>query len=116
MDVGRDFVASSNVAYQYGVSGPFLRVRCHDPSAFVWYLGDSSEEVCSERHTICKHRRDGVPPLTKYSCSFASWTNIIVSSLLILGGAAIVNALTGMDIYAAGFLIPMGVIVYTMAA
>ena len=46
---------------------------------------------------------------------FCFLTNIIVSSMLILGGAATVNALTGMDIYTAGFLIPLGVIVYTMA-
>lgn len=31
---------------------------------------------------------------------FAFCTNILVSSMLILGGAAVVNALTGMDLYA----------------
>ena len=35
--------------------------------------------------------------------------------MLVLGGAATVNALTGMNVYAAGFLIPIFVIPYTMA-
>jgi len=46
---------------------------------------------------------------------FCFLTNIIVTAMLILGGAAVVEALTGMNIYAAAFLIPIGVIVYTAA-
>ncbi|KAK4792733.1 hypothetical protein SAY86_023168 [Trapa natans] len=42
-------------------------------------------------------------------------TNIIVTAMLLLGGSAVVNALTGVNIYAASFLIPLGVIVYTLA-
>lgn len=42
-------------------------------------------------------------------------TNIIVTAMLLLGGSAVVNALTGVNIYAASFLIPVGVIVYTLA-
>lgn len=34
---------------------------------------------------------------------FAICTNILVSAMLILGGAAVVNALTGMNIYAVRF-------------
>ncbi|XAR70735.1 hypothetical protein NMG60_11027707 [Bertholletia excelsa] len=41
--------------------------------------------------------------------------NIIVTAMLLLGGSAVVNALTGVNIYAASFLIPLGVIVYTLA-
>ena len=40
-------------------------------------------------------------------------TNAIVISMLILGGAAVITALTGMDIYLASFLMPFGIIVYT---
>lgn len=46
---------------------------------------------------------------------FCFMTNIIVTAMLLLGGSAVVNALTGMNIYAASFLIPLGVIVYTLA-
>ena len=35
--------------------------------------------------------------------------------MLILGGAATIEALTGMDVYLASFIIPVGVIAYTMA-
>merc|ERR1712193_562907 len=46
---------------------------------------------------------------------FCFLANIIVTSMLLLGGAATVNALTGMDINLASFLIPWGVILYTAA-
>ena len=38
--------------------------------------------------------------------------NAIVSACILLGGGAVVSALTGMDAYAALFLIPVGVAVY----
>ena len=40
-------------------------------------------------------------------------TNIIVTAMLILGGAAVMEALTGVSVYAASFLIPAGVVIYT---
>merc|ERR1712048_205770 len=46
---------------------------------------------------------------------FAFCSNIIVTSMLLLGGAATVEALTGMDYRWASFLIPWGVILYTSA-
>ncbi|KAK2991307.1 hypothetical protein RJ640_024572 [Escallonia rubra] len=47
--------------------------------------------------------------------AFCFLTNIIVTAMLLLGGSAVVNALTGVNIYAASFLIPLGVVVYTLA-
>ena len=44
---------------------------------------------------------------------FGFAANIIVTSMLLLGGAATVNALTGMNLYLAAFLIPWGVLLYT---
>ncbi|KAH9687567.1 Urea-proton symporter DUR3 [Citrus sinensis] len=72
---------SSNVAWEYGVSGPF----CWGTAAHLVFL------------------------------AFCFLTNIIVTAMLLLGGSAVVNALTGVNIYAASFLIPLGVIVYTLA-
>mmetsp|Transcript_27490 Transcript_27490/g.41155 ORF Transcript_27490/g.41155 Transcript_27490/m.41155 type:complete len:555 (+) Transcript_27490:606-2270(+) len=46
---------------------------------------------------------------------FAFCANIIVTSMLLLGGAATVEALTGVDYRLASFLIPWGVILYTSA-
>jgi Na+/proline symporter len=40
-------------------------------------------------------------------------TNTIVTAMLVLGGAAVLNSLTGVNIYVAAFLIPVGVIIYT---
>jgi|GEM_PF-6496832 len=40
-------------------------------------------------------------------------TNTIVTVMLVLGGAAVIHSLTGVNIYLASFLIPVGVIVYT---
>jgi len=35
------------------------------------------------------------------------------AGMLLLGGSAVIHALTGMNIYAAAFLIPIGIIMYT---
>lgn len=45
---------------------------------------------------------------------FALLTNILVASQLLLGGSAVVTTLTGMNVYAAVFLIPLGVSVYVI--
>ncbi|KAJ6020190.1 hypothetical protein N7522_000265 [Penicillium canescens] len=45
---------------------------------------------------------------------FALLTNILVASQLLLGGSAVVTALTGMNVYAAVFLIPVGVSIYVV--
>ena len=45
---------------------------------------------------------------------FALMTNMIVTAMLLLGGSAVVNGLTGMDISLAAFLIPVGVMIYTL--
>jgi len=46
---------------------------------------------------------------------FTFMTDVIVTSMLLLSGAATVSALTGMDINLASFLIPWGVILYAAA-
>jgi SSS family transporter len=67
-------------------------------------------------HTMCelvKVRWGTAAHATFLTFSFLA--SIIVTSMLLLGGAATMNALTGMDIYWAGFLIPWGVMIYTVA-
>lgn len=44
---------------------------------------------------------------------FCIVTNIVVSTQLILGGSAVITALTGMSVYAACMLIPLGITLYT---
>ena len=107
---------SSTVAYQYGVSGPFwyaagasiqvllfgilaIELKRKAPNAHTFL------EIIRARFGECAHRVFLV---------FALMTNMIVTAMLLLGGAAVVNGLTGMNISIAAFLIPIGVMVYTL--
>lgn len=107
---------SSTVAYLYGVSGPF------------WYAAGASIQVllfailaielkrkAPNAHTFLEIIRarfgDGAHKVFLF---FALTTNMIVTSMLLLGGAAVVNALTGMNISIAAFMIPIGVMIYTL--
>ncbi|CAL5359382.1 unnamed protein product [Camellia sinensis] len=68
-------------------------------------------------HTVCEIVKARYMGNCCSSClsHFFFLTNIIVTAMLLLGGSSVVNALTGVNIYAASFLIPLGVIVYTLA-
>ncbi|KAJ9203103.1 hypothetical protein DTO164E3_2574 [Paecilomyces variotii] len=89
---------SSTVAYEYGISGPFW-VKQNAP-------------YCHTYLEIVYHRYGRVTHLV--FIFFAMMTNILVASQLLLGGSAVVTALTGMNVYAAVFLIPLGVCVYVV--
>ena len=108
---------SSNVAYQYGVSGPFWYASGATIQVLLFgMLAIQVKRYAPNAHTICEiiDARWGAN-VQKVFIFFCFLTNVIVSSMLVLGGAATVNALTGMNTTAAGFLIPIGVIAYTMA-
>ncbi|THH08672.1 hypothetical protein EW145_g2548 [Phellinidium pouzarii] len=108
---------SSAVAYKYGISGPWwygagatvqvllfaqlaAKLKMNAPSAHTWL------EIVHARWGVIGH-------LIFMFFGFA--TNIIVSSMLILGGSATVTDLTGMSTIAACFLIPLGVAIYVIA-
>ncbi|KAF8965372.1 urea transporter [Flammula alnicola] len=107
---------SSAVAYKFGISGPWwygagatvqvllfamlaAKLKLHAPYAHTWL------EIVGARWGKTAH-------LVFMFFGFA--TNIIVSSMLILGGSATVTDLTGMSTLAACFLIPLGVAVYVV--
>ena len=46
--------------------------------------------------------------------TFGLFTNILVTAMLLTGGASAFNALTGVNTVAACFLLPLGVMIYTM--
>lgn len=46
--------------------------------------------------------------------AFGLFTNILVTAMLLTGGSAVVSSLTGVPTAAACFLLPLGVIIYTM--
>lgn len=108
---------SSNVAWNYGVSGPFWYAA--GATIQVLLFGILAIEVkrrARTAHTMCemvKARWGTAAHITFLFFGFMA--NIIVTSMLLLGGAATVNALTGMNIDLASFLIPWGVILYTAA-
>ncbi|BFG30786.1 hypothetical protein CerSpe_170600 [Prunus speciosa] len=108
---------SSNVAWEYGVSGPFWYAS--GATIQVLLFGIIAIEIkrkAPHAHTVCEivKARWGTAAHIVF-LSFCFLTNIIVTAMLLLGGSAVVNALTGVNIYAASFLIPLGVIVYTVA-
>jgi SSS family transporter len=106
---------SSTVAYQFGISGPF------------WYAAGASIQVIIFAILAMELKRKAPSSHTfpemifarfgknshKVFLFFALMTNTIVTAMLVLGGAAVVSSLTGVNIYVAAFLIPVGVIIYT---
>lgn len=106
---------SSTVAYQFGISGPF------------WYAAGASIQMVLFGILVIELKRKAPSSHTfpeiinarfggsahKVFLFFALMTNTIVTAMLVLGGAAVIQSLTGVNIYVASFLIPIGVIVYT---
>ncbi|KAF9476731.1 urea transporter [Pholiota conissans] len=107
---------SCAVAYKYGISGPWwygagatvqillfamlaAKLKLNAPYAHTWL------EVIGARWGRAAH--------LVFMC-FGLATNLIVSSMLILGGSATVTDLTGISTIGACFLIPLGVAVYVV--
>jgi len=107
---------SSAVAYKFGISGPWwygsgatiqvllfamlaAKLKLNAPFAHTWL------EIVGVRWGTIAHL---------VFMFFGLATNIIVSSMLILGGSATVTDLTGMSTIAACFLIPLGVAIYVV--
>ncbi|KAF8906688.1 urea transporter [Mucidula mucida] len=107
---------SSAVAYKYGISGPW------------WYGAGATIQVLLFAMLAAKLKMNAPYAHTWLEIVGARWgktahlvfmffglaTNIIVSSMLILGGSATVTDLTGMSTLAACFLIPLGVAIYVV--
>jgi SSS family transporter len=106
---------SSNVAYAYGVSGPFWYAAGATIQVLLFsVLAIEIKRKCPSIHTVLEIvlARWGTAAHLVF-LFFCIMTNFIVTAMLILGGAAVVNAVTGVDIYAASMLIPISVIFYT---
>merc|ERR1712216_430 len=71
----------------------------------------SNKNVSAENQTGTNSEGGSTAHLT--FLFFGLMTCLIVTAMLILGGAATINALTGMNVYAANFAIPMPVMLYT---
>ena len=99
-----------------GVSGPF------------WYASGATVQIilfatlaielkrrAPNAHTFLEaiRARYGAVTHCVYIC-FGLMTNILVTAMLLTGGSAVVHALTGVPTAAACFLLPVGVVLYTM--
>ncbi|KAJ7181472.1 solute symporter family transporter [Mycena crocata] len=107
---------SSTVAYSYGVAGSFWYAAGVTPLIMVFaVLACKIKQNAPRCHTFLEviQTRYGTATHWLFIC-FALLTNILVGSQLLLGGSAVVTALTGMNVYAAIFLIPLGVCVYVV--
>ncbi|CAO3607472.1 unnamed protein product [Cunninghamella blakesleeana] len=109
-------LTSTEVAYKYGVSGPLW----YGSGAVVQVLLFSVIAIELKRkapnaHTFLEvvSARYGKTAHLIYLV-FSLFTNIIVTAMLLLGGSAVVTYITGMNVIAACFLLPLGVIIYTL--
>lgn len=107
---------SSTVTFEFGMAGAF------------WYAAGASIQVILFSILAIELKRKA--PMThtfpemlyirygrhshKVFLFFALLTNTVVTAMLVLGGAAVVNSLTGVDITLAAFLLPIGIILYTV--
>lgn len=107
---------STGVCYRYGVSGPF------------WYASGATVQILLFASIAIELKRRAPNAHTflevikaRYGTAahivfmvFGLVTNILVSLMLIVAGSATISALTGMNTIAAIYLLPVGVVAYTV--
>ncbi|CAD6589548.1 MAG: hypothetical protein ASARMPREDX12_003873 [Alectoria sarmentosa] len=108
---------SSGVAYRYGVSGPFWYASGATVQILLFAtLAIELKRKAPNAHTFLEiiRARYGVYAHLVFTV-FGLMTNVLVTAILLTGGSAVVTALTGMPTAAACFLLPVGVVMYTIA-
>ncbi|PKX94791.1 sodium:solute symporter family protein [Aspergillus novofumigatus IBT 16806] len=102
---------SSAVAYQYGVSGPSSMLQI----ILFATLAIELKRRAPNAHTFLEALR------ARYGTAvhlvfivFCLMTNILVTAMLLTGGSAVLTSLTGVHTAAACFLLPIGVVLYTL--
>lgn len=107
---------SSGIAYKYGVSGPFWYASGATVQILLFAtLAIELKRKAPNAHTFLEviRARYGAGAHVTFMF-FGLCTNILVTAMLLTGGSAVVTSLTGMSTPAACFLLPVGVIVYTL--
>lgn len=107
---------SSGVAYRYGVSGPFWYASGATVQILLFAtLAIELKRKSPHAHTFLEviKARYGVYTHLVFTV-FGLMTNILVTAMLLTGGSAVVTSLTGMPTAAACFLLPVGVVMYTI--
>lgn len=111
-------LVSSTIAFKFGVSGAFWYAAGAAVQVLLFgILAIELKRKAPNSHTYLEIIRvrfgNGAHKVFLF---FALLTNLIVSAMLVLGGSAVVNSLTGIDIGIAAFLIPIGVMIYTFSS
>ncbi|KAF9244545.1 Sodium:solute symporter family-domain-containing protein [Melanogaster broomeanus] len=107
---------SSTVTYEYGLCAGYYYAAGATIQIFIMsILAVRVKMIAPYCHTYLEivHARYGNTAHFIFA-TYGLIVNLIVSSMLLLGGSAVVNAFTGMNIYAANFLIPLGVCIYVI--
>ncbi|PWN46856.1 putative DUR3-urea permease [Violaceomyces palustris] len=109
-------LSSVSTAYNYGVAGAMLYASGNCTQIVLFStLAIQLKRRAPDVHTyleLIRVRYGLLPHLT--FIFFALATNILVCSSVLLGGSAAINSITGVNIYAALFLLPTSVVAYTL--
>ena len=111
-----NLLQSSAVAYRYGVSGPFWYASGATVQILLFAtLAIEMKRRAPNAHTFLEviRARYGVYTHIVFTV-FGLMTNVLVTAMLLTGGSAVVTSLTGMSTAAACFLLPVGVVLYTI--
>ncbi|KAF5541992.1 DUR3-urea permease [Fusarium mexicanum] len=104
------------VTYSYGISGAFwYGAGCSTVIVFFGYLGTVCKGLVPEAHTILEVIRIRYGTVAHLSFTFLAIVNNLLNTInMILGASAAISFLTGMHIMASTFLLPLGVVLYTL--
>ncbi|KAI4764881.1 sodium symporter family protein [Aureobasidium sp. EXF-3400] len=109
-------LSSATVAYEYGVAGSFFYAACNSTQIMIFSnLAIESKRKAPNARTFLEIIRVRYGIAAHLSFMFFSLaSNILVVSSILIGGAAAINALTGMSVYASLWLLPASVTAYTL--
>ncbi|QDS69458.1 hypothetical protein FKW77_006062 [Venturia effusa] len=109
-------LSSATVAYTYGVAGSFFYAACNSTQIMVFSnLAIQTKRKAPNARTFLEIIRVRYGVVAHWSYMFFSLaSNILVVSSILIGGAAAINSLTGMSVYASLWLLPLSVSAYTI--
>ncbi|PWY82854.1 urea transporter [Aspergillus heteromorphus CBS 117.55] len=107
---------STTVAYEYGISGPFFYASGATVQIILFAtLAIELKRRAPNAHTFLEavRARYGTTVHVVFIV-FCLMTNILVTAMLLTGGSAVLTSLTGVNTVAACYLLPIGVVLYTL--
>jgi Na+/proline symporter len=132
-------LSSATVAYVYGVAGSFFYAACNSTQIMIFsnlaivsflplcysswpfskllmlIVEQQTKRKAPNARTFLEIIRVRYGVTTHLSYMFFSLaSNILVISSILIGGAAAINSLTGMSVYASLWLLPLSVSAYTI--